>query len=389
MDQPQYSTLADALAEIPDPRKARGKRYPWHFLLMLIALAVASGQRTVHAIADWVMLHGDEIRLQLDWGDAPLPSESTLRRTLRLVGTTHLESVLARVALAALPLPPDAAAICEPAPLVGQAIDGKQLRGVRAHGAPHHLVSLVRHADAYIAGQTAVAEKSNEITAVPPLLAGRDLSGTVTTVDALLTQRTIAQQILNQKGHYLMVVKANQPELYHAIEFLFANPPWTKQQQPHEYWKHKTMNKGHGRLEYRTLETSTALCGYLDWPQVGQVMRRTCRRVDRKTGVVSEQVRYGITSLKPCQASAAVLEALWRGHWTVENKVHYVRDVTLGEDAGQVRAGNAPHNLAALRNALLNLFRANGWQNMSDAVRYYGSKVSRAFTLITTPPTRL
>lgn len=354
---------------------------------MLIALAMASGQRTVHAIADWVGLHADELRRQLEWGDAPLPSESTLRRTIRLLEATHLETVLAQ-----LSLPPGSLATNMPATSsswCGQAIDGKQLRGVRAHGEPHHLVSLVQHSDARITGQVAVTAKSNEITAVPPLLAGRDLSGTVTTVDALLTQRTIAHQILRQKGHYLMVVKSNQPELHQGIEFLFAKPPWTKHTQRHEYWKHKTCNKGHGRIENRTLETSTALCGYLDWPQVGQVMRRTCRRVDCKTGVVSEQVRYGITSLTPAQASAADLEVLWRGHWTIENKVHYVRDVTLGEDAGQVRKGYAPQNLAAWRNVLLNLFRANGWHNMSDAVRYYGSNVSRAFTLITTSPTRL
>ena len=389
MDQSKYNTLRAAFADISDPRKARGKRFPWLFLLLLIALALASGQKTIHAIAHWVTLHADELRTQLEWGEAPFPSESTLRRTLRWIPALQLETVLGGLALGTPSSAPAIPADAVSEPLCGQAIDGKQVRGVRAHGEPHHLVSLVQHADASIAGQTKVAEKSNEITAVPVLLAGRDLKGTVTTMDALLTQRTIAQQILDQQGHYLMMVKANQPELYQAIEFLFANPPWTKQEQPREYWKHKTMNKGHGRLEYRTLETSTALCAYLDWPQLGQVMRRTCRRVDCKTGEVSEQVRYGITSLKPWQADAATLERLWRDHWTIENKVHYVRDVTLGEDAGQVRSGAAPQNLAALRNALLNLFRANGWQNMSDALRYYSSKVARAYALLTTCPTRL
>jgi len=384
MDQAQYNTLSAALAHVSDPRKARGKRYPWHFLLMLIALAMLSGQRTVHAIADWILLHAEELRLQFGLDAATrLPSESTVRRTLRWLDATQLETVIARLALPPTPVG------AEPAPLRGQALDGKQMRGVRAHGAPYHLLSLVQHDDARILGQIAVAEKSNEITAAPRLLAGRDLSATVITVDALLTQRAIARQIVRQKGHYLMVVKSNQGELYDAIAFLFANPPWTRRQQPHEYWQYQTTTKGHGRIEHRLLETSTALCGYLDWPQVGQVLRRTCRRVNRKTGVLTAQVRYAITSLKPCQASAADLETLWRGHWTIENQVHYVRDVTFGEDAGQVRAGNAPHNLATLRNALLNLFRANGWHNMSDAIRYYSAKLSHAFTLLTTQPARL
>ena len=381
MDRPQYITLSDALQAIPDPRKARGKRYPWHFLLMLIALAMARGEQTVHAIADWILLHADELRIQFDWHEKSFPSESTVRRTVRLIVPTQLESILEGL--------PPVTVSASAADLAGQSVDGKMLRGASAHGQSIHLVSLVRHADACIVHQVAVKQKSNEITAVPALLAGRNLHGTVTTMDALLTQRSIAQQILEQNGHYLMMVKANQTELYQAIAFLFANPPWTKCEQGREYWKYRTMDQGHGRIEYRTLESSTALCGYLHWPQVGQVMRRTCRRIHRRTGVITDEIKYAITSLTPAQASAADLEKFWRGHWTIENRVHYVRDVTMHEDAGQLRAGHAPHVLAALRNALLNLYRANKWRNMSDAVRYYGSNVSRAFQLLTTYPARL
>jgi predicted transposase YbfD/YdcC len=125
------------------------------------------------------------------------------------------------------------------------------------------------------------------------------------------------------------------------------------------------------------------------WPAQGQVLRRTCRRLIRKTGEVSVEVHYGITSLTPQEASAAQLEALWRGHWTIENRVHFVRDVTLGEDACQVHVGPAPRVLAALRNTLLNLMRGCGWQNISDAVRHYAAHVSHAFGLISRPPPRL
>jgi hypothetical protein len=135
-------------------------------------------------------------------------------------------------------------------------------------------------------------------------------------------------------------------------------------------------------LERRTLEASTALNDYLDWPGVGQVLRRTCRRVICKTGVVSEAVSYGITSLLPAPAEAKRLEAIWRGHWTIENRVHYVRDVTLGEDACQVHVDHAPRVLAALRNAILNLYRACGWVNIGDAVRYYAAKIAHALGLI-------
>lgn len=389
MDQPKYNTLNEALKTLTDPRKPRGKRYPWHFLLQLIALALASGQHTVHGIAHWVTLHADELRTALNWQGAAFPSESTLRRTVRWLAPKELETVFAALTTQTCIESTAPPVTEEPVALQAEAVDGKQLRGVRAHNQPHVLVSLVRHDAAQVVGQTAVAAKSNEITAVPPLLAGRDLTDTVLTMDALLTQRTLATQILSQHGHYFMVVKRNQRELYDAIEFLFQNPPWTKQEQAQEYWQHTTQNQGHGRREERTLECSTALCGYLAWPQVGQVMQRTCRRIDHKTGLITTQVRYGITSLTPHQASAAALEKLWRGHWTIENRVHRVRDVTLGEDAGQVHAGHAPQVLAAFRNMLLNLWRANGWQNIADAVRFYASKVTLAFALISTRPSRL
>jgi predicted transposase YbfD/YdcC len=406
MDQCKYTTLVEALAVITDPRHARGQRYSWLLLLTLTAIGVASGQRTVHAIADWIRLHWDELCLALKPDRATCPSEPTFRRTLRLVSPQEIEAVLARLeanppaqatpptTLSPLaptgepplrPMAPEA----KPAAAHAQAIDGKALRGAQAHGEKVHLVSLVRHADAVTTAQTAVEQKSNEIPAVPQLISERDLTGTVTTMDALLTQRTLAQQILDQGGHYFMVVKANQPELQQAIALLFERPPGTKQEHAREYQVHTTANKGHGRLERRTLECSTALTGYVDWPGVGQVMRRTCRRVKRKTGEVSETVTYGITSLTRQQANAQALEAVWRGHWTIENRVHYVRDVTLGEDACQTHVGNAPRVLAALRDVILNLLRACGWENISDAVRHYAAKITDALSLISRPPTRL
>jgi len=118
-------------------------------------------------------------------------------------------------------------------------------------------------------------------------------------------------------------------------------------------------------------------------------MRRQCTRVIIKTGKVSHTVRYGITSLRPQEAGAAQLELLWRRHWTIENRDHYVRDVTLGEDACQVHTGHAAHALAALRNAILSLFRWKGWANIAAALRYYAASVLRSLELIGAVPARL
>jgi predicted transposase YbfD/YdcC len=384
MDKIQYNTLTDVFKDIPDPRHARGKRYSWVCLLTLMGSALASGQKTPHAIAYWIALHATELKDSLPHCPATLPSESTIRRTLRMVDIQILEERLACFAqslAARTPCPSTAAA------LQGQSVDGKQVRSVRAHGGALTLVSLVQHQNALVLGQVAVDQKSNEISAVPQLLAGRNLQGTVTTMDALLTQRSLAQQILRQQGHYLMTVKANQPELVEAIGFLFEHPPWKRSQRHLEYRIWKTENKGHGRREERVLESSSALREYLDWPGAKQVLRRRCRRISLKSGQVSRETTYAITSLSPEQASAAQLEKLWRGHWTIENRVHYVRDVTMGEDTGQMHASQAQQVLAALRNAILNMLRVNRWTNIADALRYYGASVPRALQLIGAMPT--
>jgi predicted transposase YbfD/YdcC len=245
-----------------------------------------------------------------------------------------------------------------PLPWTGLAVDGKAVRGANRQGAQVHLVSLVRHDDGRVLRQVAVADKSNAITAAPQLLAGLARRGTVTTMDALLTQRDLAAQIVAQGGQYVMVVKDNQPALLAAITTLFAEPPLPVAADLPDVAP--TRDKGHGRLEVRTLQRSAALNDYLPWPQVGQVRRRTCQRVQWATGVIAEEAAYGLTSLLPAEASAAQGEALWRGHWAIEHRVHHVRDRTWGEDAGQVRRGHAPQALAALRNGLRSLLRALG-----------------------------
>jgi predicted transposase YbfD/YdcC len=307
-----------------------------------------------------------------------------LRRALRNLDISVLEQRLARHAqyLAAQAAVQGAIVTTTGEVLQGQAMDGKEVRGVRAYGQPLHLLSLVQHGSGRVLSQVAIEAKRNEIIAAPQLLAGRDLRGTVTTMDAMHTQTNFAQQILDQHGHYLMVVKKNQPELYNAIALLFEQLPWLPRQKATEYQAHRTREKGHGRLERRVLEASPSLSGYLDWPGIGQVMRRHYERIVLKTGEVGSEITYGITSLPFSAVDAAGLEQLWRGHWTIENRVHRVRDGTMREDSGQIRAGRSAHALADLRNAILNLFRQQGWANIADAFRHHGASVHDCLDLI-------
>ena len=379
MDAPQYSTLTDAVTDVPDPRKARGKRHPWGLIMTLLAAALVAGQRNGRAIGQWVAEHPDDLCTHLGLPRGSFPSTSTLRRALRALDVGALEERLTCY-VQTLEAPPPPAAT---APWQGQAVDGKAVRGAQAQGEKVHLVSLVEHGTGRVRKQVRVRDKSNESTAVPLRLAGQALAGTVTTMHALLTQRTLAQHILDQHGHYLMVVKDNQPALHAAIALVFQMPP--PPDAADHYAQHTTVDKGHGRLETRTLERTCALNGVVDWPGVGQVLRRTCQRIRLKTGEVREEVSYGITSLGWQEASAAQVEALWRGHWGIENKVHYVRDVTWGEDAGHIHVGQAPQALAALRNGILTLLRRRGVTNVADALRHYGASLPQVFALIGVP----
>jgi predicted transposase YbfD/YdcC len=372
MDRGEYTTLVAALRQVPDPRQRRGQRYPWWVLLTLIAAAVVSGQQHGRAIGQWVREHAAELADVLEAANGRVPSEATLRRTLQTVDVGALD---AQVLGAGTP------AVATSAALVGMALDGKEVRGVRAHGQILHLLSLAEHTG-IVRAQLAVSDKGSEVGAAPALLADRDLRGIVITVDALLTQRRLAEQIVRQGGDYLMVVKDNQPELEEAITTLFTATPWLVHDWGQEVWRHTTTEKGHGRLEERTLIASTTLNDYLDWPGLGQVLCRSRRWVEVATGEVHEQQRYAVTSLTPQRAGPARLARLWRGHWSIENQVHHVRDVSFAEDATRAYRGNTAHALASLHNAAVNLCRAAGRQRIADALRHYAAHPRRALALI-------
>ena len=382
MNQPNYTMLMTHIADVPDPRSRRGRRYEWAFLLTVICSALLCGHTSVRGIAQWAFEHSYEILEALQPKQRIMPSSSTLYRVLRTINVEDLEKHLGSFSNAVDADDKVTGVVYGPeqTPLRGQSIDGKEVRGASKQGKPLMLVSLVRHESAAVLAQRAVDRKSNEITAAPKLLADRDLTGTVTTMDALLTQRQIAEQILAQNGDYLMVVKRNQPSLYEAVEFLFSSPPIPASAD--EYLCYSYANLGHGRIERRTLESSTALNDYLDWPGVAQVLRRTRRSTKVKTGEISEHVTYAVTSLTRHQALPKHLEALWRAHWTIENNLHYVRDESMGEDRSTLRSGNAPHAMAALRNAVLTLLRYEGWTNIPDAFRHFAASVQHSLLTI-------
>lgn len=365
MDHPQYSTFWAAVREVPDPRHARGQRYPWPMLLAILCAGLASGHKTVWAIAQWAQLHAREWQVLWREKARALPSASTLYRAMGQVDIQALEAHLQAYGQQLQQAQPPRH------PFRALAVDGKELRGASQHGAPVHLISLVDQEQGVVLQQLRIPEGTNEQGALAQLLQGRSWQGMVLTLDAMYTTRSLAQHILQQGGHYLMVVKGNQPSLEEALQTYFQAPALTRGER-HE---HQTYERVHGRQEWRRVVASEALNTYLDWPGVGQVLQRTCRRHRSRDKGESLQTRYAITSLRSEQASVRVLAQLWRGHWCIENRTHYVRDDTMGEDRNQMRRGHSPQALAALRNGLMNAFRQQGFHSIATALRTHAARL--------------
>jgi predicted transposase YbfD/YdcC len=324
-------------------------------------------------MAEWGRNYGARLTHALGFTRQP-PCAATLHAVLKGVDRQELEANLGTWAeglLATTPASHDAAE--------GIAVDGKTLRGSQKQGAPGaHLLSALGHRLGLTLAQHAVADKTNEIPVVMELLRQVVLEGRVVTMDALLTQRQIAQQIVEAGGDYVMVVKANQPQLREDIATVFALPPIAAESRTVA----QTVDGGHGRIEQRRLETSNVLVGYSDWPGLAQVFHLERQVVSKKTGEVREEVVAGVTSLGPERADAARLLALVRGHWHIENQSHWVRDVTFDEDRSQVRCGNIPQVMAALRNTVIGLTRWAGETNIAAACRRFAAQPALALELI-------
>jgi predicted transposase YbfD/YdcC len=370
---PQPRPLIEVFSDIPDVRKSRGKRHPLSAILALSCCAMLCGARSYSAIADWGRNYGSEITHALGFTHNT-PCASTLHT---IFGRLDREGFEAKLGVWADSVVAHTAATPE-APETAMAVDGKTLRGSKKQGAPGtHLLSVLAHRLGLTLMQQAVAAKTNEIKEVETVLSQIVLAGRVVTMDALLTQRQVAQTIVNAGGDYVMIVKENQPQLKADIELVFTMPPVGDRQE-----SVRTVDVGHGRIETRNLTTSEALVGYSDWPGLAQVFEVGRHVITKKTGTERVEVVYGVTSLSPERATPGRVLALVRGHWAIENKSHWVRDVTFDEDRSQVRCGNIPQVMATLRNTAIGLLRWAGHTNIAAACRRLAAQPMQALALI-------
>ncbi len=365
--------LIEVFAAIPDFRKPRGKRHPLPAIFALACCAMLCGARSYSAIAEWGRNYGTRIAQALGFTHGT-PCAATLHTIFRHVNRDEFEAHLGTWAdsvVGSLPAAPET-------PGTAVALDGKTLRGSKKQGAPGtHLFSALAHQVGVTLAQHAVDDKTNEITAVETLLHHLVLEGRIVTMDALLTQRHVAQTIVDTGGDYVMIVKENQPRLRADIELVFTLPPVGDRQETA-----RTIDIGHGRIEQRNITTSEALVGYSDWPGLAQVFELGRHVIIQNTGEERVEVVYGVTSLRPERATPGHLLALVRGHWQIENKSHWVRDVTFDEDRSQVRCGNIPQVMAALRNTAIGLLRWAGHTNIAAACRRLAAQPVQALALI-------
>jgi predicted transposase YbfD/YdcC len=252
------------------------------------------------------------------------------------------------------------------------AVDGKTVRGARTVTAvAPHLLAVLDHARGVVLGQVAVPAKSNEIPAVKTLLGVLDLARAVVTLDALHTQTDTAAWLTSRGADYVLTVKGNQPTLRAALKAL----PW--RQVP----AHAAVQTGHGRRAHRTIKTTDAPA-WIAFPGATQVaqLRRTATRAGKKT----VEVVYLITSADRTAAPPATLAGWVQGHWCIENRLHWIRDVTYDEDRSQIRTGNAPHVMATLRNVAISLLRLTGWTNIAAGLRHHARAAHHPVELILT-----
>jgi predicted transposase YbfD/YdcC len=351
--------LLECFAKVPDPRRRRGIRHTLPTILGLAVAAMLSGQVTLADITAWIAGADQEPLAALGCrrgksGRCTPPHPDTLERVFAALGAQGLADqtgiyLRAKAGLADVTFP-----ISGPAPLPAIAVDGKAIRGaIGPDGHIPYLLAAATHTDCAVIAERLIGPKTNEVPEFAPLLRGLEIAGCVLTMDAAHTVRAHARFIVEELlAHYVMIVKENQKRLFAVLDALdWKNVPVA----------HRTEQVGHGRREVRTIQVMNAPAD-LGFPHAAQVFlieRSTVRRVrkrakrskKRTTVLVETAVAVlGVTSLSAREAAPEHLATYVRGHWSIENKIHWVRDVTFREDSSTIRTRSRPCIMATLRN---------------------------------------
>ncbi len=376
--------LHTVFSSVPDPRRRQGTRFSLAAILTMAMAAILSNHLSVLAIAEWGASQSRNLLHRLGFPRGIAPHQSTIQRLFRRLDPLTLAAALA--SYATILTAPTALARGSQ----GVAIDGKTQRGRLAAdptAGTIHVLSAFCHDLGIVLAQVPIsstAQKTEaELTVAPALVAQLSWQGRVLTGYALFCQRSLCQQVVEAGGDYLLVVKENQPTLHDDIRLLFDPPlPVLPLEDRREA---RTVDHGHGRWnDVRSLVASTDLAGYTEWPGLAQVFR--LERTWQKGGNSHRMVQYGITSLPPRVADADRLLALKRGHWQIENQLHYVKDSLLEEDRSLVHMGAGPSVLCMLRDTVVSLLHWAGYRSIAKRLRFYSRHPQDALALLVPQP---
>ncbi len=336
--------LAEVFVSITDPRQAGKVKHDLVELLVVAVNAVLVGADTFTEIEWWAQERIEWLRryLRLEHG---IPSHDTFGRLFGLIDPVEFEAAFRRWTSTLVPTLGHDSVV---------AIDGKTSRRTgKIDATPLHLVSAFAAGAGLVLGQRATAQKSNEKTAIPELLATLALEGCIVTIDAMGTQANIAQAIRARQGDYVLAVKNNQPKLVDSIRDFFEQFNIDPQRTPHTMME--TVEKDHGRIETRrcfAFDQLNCLPKPEQWPDLQSfVVIESERCLQDKTTI---EQRFYLSSLPP--DATRLLPAI-RAHWSVENRLHWCMDVAFADDQMRARTGHAAHNLAILKHITLNLIR--------------------------------
>jgi predicted transposase YbfD/YdcC len=374
--------------KVKDGRGAKGKRYPLAFVLTLVLLGKMAGQKSISGIRDWVEAREKHLRKKLNWWKG-FPVNTTYTDTLACCDPDEVVEGIKSVISKAR-----AKEECGTEPsrlmrysregenLIHTPMDGKTMRGTLHHEKESqpsvHLLALYEAESGIVIAQETVESKENEITAAKRFLDPVYVKGRIISTDAMHTQKQWCAGVNAYSGYYLVMAKENQPTVYEDLHDYFEDKDPDSAEW--EYYKH--VQKGHGRLEVREIWTSTLMNEWFqkDWAGIAQVFK--IRRWTKEGAEEREKIVYGFTNLTRKMAYAEQLLLLNKKHWSIENRLHYRRDVTLGEDACQVRVKGAPPVLAAINGGILAFMDFLGVKNVASKMRHFDEHYGEVLSLI-------
>ncbi len=332
------SALFQIIRVVKEPRDVRGRKYPLETLLFIALCTVLSEGETFNDMESFAEIRKDWLKEYVYLPSRP--THDTFNRLFQVLSIDAMDGMLRDLNALIQKAHPDKTI----------AFDGKTIRGSKKDGKAIHVLNAWGRENRLALGQLEVDGKSNEITALPKLMDMLDLKGAVVTVDALNTQKTIAEKVIKKKADYLLPLKNNHPTVHGAVAYIMEEVACSREADIEQ------VDKDHGRIEIRRCWQTDDLSLFLarkDWPGL-----KTLTRIDRvrifPDGTQTEETALYLSSL-PLDPKR-VLETA-RGHWGIENQLHWCLDIVFNEDQCRARTRHAARCLSTLRAFSLNILR--------------------------------